>query len=330
MSGCGKSLLIVHQGALGDFLTTFPAIFKLKKRFCRIDAFCQSDLGRLACALKVIDSYLPLEAAAFASLYSEPVDARAKALLMAYHEIILFSNSGQLEQTIQKTAEKKICRIPPRPDLSQPIHISRHIFRNLENRGLLDASDPNLDFILPSAETADMRNNSCDPLKIAVHPGSGSRKKQWPLSNFIEISASLRAEGLKPELILGPAEYYMADLLLEHRSHIGSVRSISDLGELATVLKRAAGFIGNDSGVSHLAALLGLPTVAVFGPSDPKRWHPIGRAVEVVRPELDCSPCFETGIQTCKKMECFDGTSPETVKNAFFRVYRDRKLKNND
>ena len=66
-----KSLLIVHQGALGDFITTFPAILLLQDCFPRIGAICNHHLGKLASALKLISTWYPLEAAFAASLYSE-------------------------------------------------------------------------------------------------------------------------------------------------------------------------------------------------------------------------------------------------------------------
>jgi ADP-heptose:LPS heptosyltransferase len=94
------------------------------------------------------------------------------------------------------------------------------------------------------------------------------------------------------------------------------------LTELAGRLKAGGGFIGNDSGVSHLAAFIGLPTVAVFGPSDPEIWKPMGRAVKVVRSDLECSPCFETKTVGCEEIECFNRITPETVLASFYGLIR--------
>ena len=102
----------------------------------------------------------------------------------------------------------------------------------------------------------------------------------------------------------------------------GTVHVIEDLGDLVSLLETSGGFIGNDSGVSHLAAFMGLPTVAIFGPSDPDRWKPVGPSVDIVRPTLECNPCFETGNDDCDKMDCFDGISPETVLSAFYGLVR--------
>jgi len=88
------------------------------------------------------------------------------------------------------------------------------------------------------------------------------------------------------------------------------------------ILKQSGGFIGNDSGISHLAGFLGIPAVVIFGPSNPKRWKPFGRSFEVLRPETDCTPCFETGKMDCKEMKCLEETTPDMVISALFKIYR--------
>ena len=87
------------------------------------------------------------------------------------------------------------------------------------------------------------------------------------------------------------------------------------------LLAAYGGYIGNDSGASHLAAFLGLPATVIFGPADPRRWTPVGRAVEIVRPELECRPCFETEKANCGDPECLTKTTPQQVIQAFYRQY---------
>jgi len=87
--------------------------------------------------------------------------------------------------------------------------------------------------------------------------------------------------------------------------NIGIIHQHSDITEFADLLRHAGGFIGNDSGATHLAAFLGLPVIAIFGPSDPDRWKPLGRAVKVLRAAVSCSPCFETNTKNCDKPDCF-------------------------
>ncbi|MDM8552784.1 glycosyltransferase family 9 protein [Desulfobacterales bacterium HSG2] len=302
-----KNLLIIHQGALGDFVATFPAILRLRKHFCQIDALCQSKLGKLACALNVADKCFPLEAAFFSSLYTDAVDPRVQNILRSYNEIVLFSYYHPLEQAINKVTGKNARFIPPRADVCQPIHVTEHILSHLLKYGLLKETDAELSY-------PDKREGSYDPTKILLHPGSGSRRKNWPLPNFAKIEKILTSEGMKPEFILGPAEYSLAEDLKDNRS----VHKVSDLEELASLLRKAGGFIGNDSGVSHLAGFMGVPTVAIFGPSDPDRWKPTGRSVSIIRPDdLECSPCFEITRNNCDKTECLDRISIEKVSKEF-------------
>ncbi|MCP4108292.1 MAG: glycosyltransferase family 9 protein [Desulfobacteraceae bacterium] len=310
-----KNLLIIHQGALGDFVLTAPAILKLKKKFSRTDALCQGKLGNMAVFLNIIDKFFPLEAACFASLYSDSVDPRVKSILNLYHKIIIFSNSEKLEHVINETTGNKSVRIRPRPDIKQKIHVTEYTASNLLRFGLIEKSDYN-SILMPSSYT-DRRDSLFDPKKIILHPGSGSMKKNWHVSNFVKICDKLKSYQMEPEFVAGPAEHF---LIRDIPKNGNQIHIISDLAELVLLLKKAGGFIGNDSGVTHLAAFLGLPTVSVFGPSDPDRWKPAGRAVKIVRPDLDCCPCFETGKNVCDKMECLEKTTPEIVVGEFDKL----------
>lgn len=97
---------------------------------------------------------------------------------------------------------------------------------------------------------------------IAIHPFSGSVKKNWPLESFREVARCLP----------GPVEWCA-----------GEKFRFDDLGELAAWLAAARLYIGNDTGITHLAAALGVPTIAIFTASDPARWAPRGEHVTVLR-----------------------------------------------
>jgi ADP-heptose:LPS heptosyltransferase len=79
-------------------------------------------------------------------------------------------------------------------------------------------------------------------------------------------------------------------------------------------------FIGNDSGISHMAAALGLPTVAIFGPTDPRVWSPRGEKVVVVRKEIPCSPCPQERFFQCKNFECLKGIEISEVLRGLERM----------
>jgi heptosyltransferase III len=323
-------LLIVHQGALGDFVALFPAMVRLRKSYGLMDALCQSQLGKLAQAVGVVDRWLGLEAACFASLYTDQVDPKISAALKPYSQIILFSFSSRLEQTFNQLSGERCLRLPPRPPAEDPIHITRYAFENLIDRGLLQIGrniSPNaLSVDPPIVEGNPARNRR----KILIHPGAGSPRKRWPTSNFLAVADRLTSDGLKVEFIIGPAEQDLAVPLAAALNSHGRDRSVHALTEsldLLALLTSAGGYIGNDSGASHLAAFLGLPTTIVFGPADPLRWAPLGPAgsrIAVVRPELECTPCFETEKVNCMESACLTRTAPEDVLKAFYRAFQPR------
>jgi ADP-heptose:LPS heptosyltransferase len=113
------------------------------------------------------------------------------------------------------------------------------------------------------------------PNLVAIFPGSGDRAKNWPVNNFVALAKRLSAEfDATPIIILGPAEQAMR---ADFRDRDLIVVEDSDLGTVAALAQMASCFVGNDSGVSHLAASVGARGVVIFGPTDPVRWRPLGR-----------------------------------------------------
>ncbi len=113
---------------------------------------------------------------------------------------------------------------------------------------------------------------------MVIHPGSGGAAKRWPLERFAEVARRLDQP---VAWVLGPAEREDR-ACREAMETTGAVLDELSLEELSAALARCRLYIGNDSGVSHLAAALGVPTVAVFGATDPATWSPRGQRVTVV------------------------------------------------
>ena len=123
---------------------------------------------------------------------------------------------------------------------------------------------------------------------VVVHPGSGGRGKCWPLKCYVEVGRLLRAahggEGrLTPCILLGPVEVETWD-----ESELAALRDefavlcCPEMDELVALLAAARAFVGNDAGPGHLAALLGTPSVTLFGPTSANVWHPLGRRAQVL------------------------------------------------
>ncbi len=124
---------------------------------------------------------------------------------------------------------------------------------------------------------------------IVVHPGSGSPRKSW--DGFPDLVRELRvrapARNAAVAVVLGPAEMERGTRAPDG---VAAIRGVS-LRRVAALLQRAALYVGNDAGISHLAAVVGAPTLALFGPSDPALWAPRGRSVEVISAPTPCSRC---------------------------------------
>lgn len=131
---------------------------------------------------------------------------------------------------------------------------------------------------------------------VVLHVGAGAEEKRWPLARWAEVAAGLRAAG---EVVLIAGEVERERLSAEERAAFASMggRYLGSLAELAEVLKGARVVIGCDSGPAHLAAALGVATVALFGPTDPAAWAPIGPAVRVLAPARPCGMAWlEAGV----------------------------------
>jgi ADP-heptose:LPS heptosyltransferase len=146
---------------------------------------------------------------------------------------------------------------------------------------------------------------------LAIHPGSGGRHKCWEFTRFMEISRQAKEHlGLQPLFILGPGERGFVPKL---KNTLGRDVPILDgvpLPILAGALSMCRMFLGNDSGVTHLAAALAIPTVAIFGPTDPHLWGPLGRHVRVISKRIKGK---HIGENICQGCDCLGWVSVKDV-----------------
>jgi hypothetical protein len=119
---------------------------------------------------------------------------------------------------------------------------------------------------------------------VVVHPGSGAREKCWPLTGFVELGRHCLKAGFHVVFVLGEAEHdRWSRKQIEQIAGNFATRDMPRPKEFVELLASAHAFVGNDSGPTHLAALVGTPVVALFGPTEPHVWRPLGRSVRVVR-----------------------------------------------
>jgi ADP-heptose:LPS heptosyltransferase len=125
-------------------------------------------------------------------------------------------------------------------------------------------------------------------LLIAIHPGAGKLENRWPVEHFALVGDKLAHDHAAQLLVTwGPKEEALGYQLLSALKHPAIALSGLKLRGLAAVYSHARLLICNDTGVMHLAASVGTPLVAIFGPTDPEQWKPIGDQIVAVRAE-DC------------------------------------------
>jgi heptosyltransferase III len=303
------SLLVVHPGALGDVVLLFGLLRELRRRFAPVALLAQSEVARLAAAEGLADEALALESAWTASLFSGRPDPLVCDRLAPYSHALAFSQAPALAAGLQTIARAGLCTIAPRPPAGLRLHAAEHAWAGAKACGLLPAETaPRLPPLRPAAPGSGAA--------LLIHPGAGSPRKRWPIVRFRAVAAAIEAGGGRVEYLLGPADRD----LRPHLADAPVVHLPADTRALRRLLTSARAYVGNDSGVSHLAAWLGLPSVVVFGPSDPVRWRPLGEGVAIVRPQLTCTPCFETAPENCERPDCILEVSAEEVIEALERV----------
>jgi len=154
---------------------------------------------------------------------------------------------------------------------------------------------------------------------VGLFPGAEwGPSKRWPRERFVELSTELRRRrpAWRQIVVAGPKEVWLAVRTHEDTGHVHPVIGPDlDLARLAAVLSHLDALVTNDSGPMHLAAALGVPCVALFGPTDPRRTAPAGVGHRVLYRDLWCSPCFR---RRCPLLHhrCLRGISAGEVADA--------------
>lgn len=168
--------------------------------------------------------------------------------------------------------------------------------------------------------------------RIAVHPGTGSYglARRWPVERYQTVVRQLVSAGSYPVLLGGPGEGSLGRAITAAAPEVLDLTGRTTLGQLGGVLAGCDAFVGNDSGVMHIAGAVGTPVVALFGPSNHGAWGPWtpdGRSV-VLRADLPCMPCFYRGHELgtpegCPARTCLQLITPgqviETVERLIAR-----------
>lgn len=328
-----RRILVVKLADLGDLLTATPALRALRLTFpaARIDALVTPGSASLLRGSDAVDQLITFDKSAFDRPGRAP-GALPAALALAgrlraarYDALVLLHHLTTLYGTAKYAALALASGAPRRAGLDNGRGwFLTHRVRDdgfgarhevdywLAVVGALGAAHPRprLEIVVPPAAEARAARRwaalglEAEPAAV-VHPGSGgfSLARRWPAERYASLVRRLVTDlGLRVAVLAGPApgERALAERIVSAVDSPAALllRDVPTPQELAAILRRAALFIGNDSGVMHLAAAVEIPVVAIFGPSNHRAWGPYPPGAPrnvVVREPLACSPCIHRG-----------------------------------
>lgn len=337
-----ESILIVRNGGLGDTLLLWPAVQALRRAqpHASIHLMGVGERCRLLVGDGGVDRALDVEGSGLHLLYqmdaAPPPEVTRR--FAAYDVVVAFAAPGDyaLAENLSACGVDEVHVFMPLPPQEERIHVSQHLLRCLVQAGLAEPGGqlqrlPLEDGWLQRGRQLLGVEGGKDERLVLLAPSSGSAEKNWPLGRWRELAGQLLEEGWRVTLLDGPADSDIVGPLwgqlqaIPGAGRVGHCRP-STSSELAGVLAAATCLVGNDSGPAHLAALLDVPTVVIFGPSDPLRWAPLGKHLEVVRyAGLPCSPCDEEERRQCSRRQCLDEITATSVHQALERLPRAAK-----
>jgi heptosyltransferase-3 len=270
-------VLVIRGGAIGDFILTLPAIRLLRETIvgCHLEVIGYPSIAELARTAGLADSIRSFEHRTMALLFAKnaPIDEVLAEHLRSFNLVVsfLYDPDGLFRASMERVGVKTFIECSPRVQNSGE-HASKQLAKGLETLAMF-LEDEHL-------RRAHFERNLDEKKRIAIHVGSGSERKNWPLENWLRLADELSADEIV--FITGEAE--------EARGVRSSGFSPSathwhspPLPELATRFGTCSAFLGHDSGISHLAAACGVPSLLLFGPTDPAVWAPPQPWVDVLR-----------------------------------------------
>lgn len=309
------TVVVIHPGSLGDVLLAVPAIRRLRVRHPEHELvlIARPSVSRFLLECHEIDQWMSIEDQGCVGLFgnlpsiSERLQSWLKwcKLAVAWLE----DREGLLSHVLEQGGVKKThIQSPFSMELSQ-----RHqSHRFLESIGEMPTS-------LEAHQALQVRNEVVRQAReyleayaiqkdhpiVLIHPGSGSVRKCLGQEQMASLVKRLQHSGLSPLILEGPADGEMVKRMLQVVDVKPAVLKGFDLSLLAGILTQIDFYIGHDSGVTHLAAALGVKTLAIFGPTDYRRWAPLGTHVTVAQGHPCACHSWES-VGQCVNRVCLD------------------------
>ncbi len=294
-----RRCLAIHPGALGDVLLAGPALAHLRKLGFRTTLAVAPRLVGLFAGSGLVDTAQDLEGLALHRLFVDAADPMALGTVAGFDAIVSWLGAGDPDfgaSLARLGCPMVIARAAPPAGAGR--HVSQYLLETLAPLGPVPPEMPRArlnvsDVDRQAAETWLAARGLRPGEAVVFQPGAGSAAKAWP--GFGSLARRLRHTGMAVAALAGPADGVVVERL------IGTGALAKDalahdwpLSRVAALLSLARAAVGNDSGPTHLAAAVGCPTVALFGPTDPAVWAPLGHHVRVLAGGSSAAPW--TGI----------------------------------
>ena len=324
----GRRGVILQPGAIGDCILTLPLAELMKETVCPggVDIIGHTEhLGFLP-GRSCVDAVRSLDSISLHRLFAGEGDfevADGDPLIMAfagYSWIASFLGEPDshfeknLIFTVNCSNSAEVITLVMKPEERCDIHISDFYRKQFVEQSGLSSQEHKSAVGMPL-----IRPTRADKLRgmeimaehgvmpttkaIIMHPGSGGSHKCWHLDNFLAVARMLEKEGTDSVFLLGPAEMErFGESTISYIRELGNLLTDLPLSDVLAILSCSRGYLGNDSGITHLAAAVGIRTVAVFGPTEPAVYAPIGPAVTILRND---APDFTDAVsETLQQQIC--------------------------
>lgn len=279
---------MVRGGAIGDFILTLPAIGALRERWpeAQIEILGYPHIIELARGRHYADAVRSIEAGPMAGFFVPhgPLNEELAKHFRSFDLVVsyLFDPDRVFADNVRRCGARQLVEASPRPSA---LHAAEHYAKPLESLAIyVEHPVPRL---FPNETDRSVAANflSGGERVVAAHPGSGSERKNWPAEKFAALCRWLVDEcAVRLLIVQGEADEQPVSALASLIAPRPFQRVTGlKLPELAAVLEGCGLFLGNDSGITHMAAAVGTPTVALFGPASLPIWEPRGHLTRVLR-----------------------------------------------
>jgi ADP-heptose:LPS heptosyltransferase len=295
-----RRVMVIRAGALGDTLLAMPAVRALRRRY--------PDASLVAIGRREywsLDSTLTDEIWEFDDPRLAPLLGPDPCRWEAIRDVDLAVGwtARDLSENLRTAGAAWVIRASPYPPPG--VHAARWLMQTIGE------GDEPLECSLPVIRNERGR-------ETIVHPGAGALWKRWPAERFARLADLLKERGHEVVLHGGPADEEAMAAVLAASRYQHRVVAGTPLRDLPALLGRSHLYIGNDSGITHLAAMAGARVIALFGPTDPVQWSPLGRVTVLRR-------CVEHAqrqgeIRVCRDPACLEAIGVEEVLDAVERA----------